>query len=82
MSTAAPTTLDVRPVDAARKLESVLSVVDGLSAGASFVLVDDVDPAPMRLQVENERPGEIRWMYLKRGPHVWCVRVERGPSAA
>lgn len=82
MSTTAPTTLDVRPLRAARKFASVLSVFDGLDAGASFILVDDVDPAPMRMRIEHERPGEVRWTYLKNGPRVWYVRVERCPVAA
>jgi len=82
MSTGAPTTLDVRPLKAGRKVESVLSVFDGLDAGGSFVLVDDDDPAPVRGRIEDERPGEVRWMYLKKGPRVWYVRVERRPVAA
>lgn len=82
MSTAAPATLDVRPLPADRKLDSVLSVFDGLDAGGSFVLVDDDDPAPMQLRIEDVRPGELRWVYLETGPHVWCVRVGRRPVAA
>ena len=77
-----PTTLDVRPLQAERKLESVLSVLDGLDAGASFVLVDDADPARMRPRIEDARPGAVRWMYVKRGPRVWCVRIERRPAMA
>lgn len=82
MSTTAPTTLDVRPLRAERKLESVLSVFDGLDAGDSFVLIDDVEPATMRMRIEDERPGEVRWVYLKKGPRLWYVRVERRPAAA
>lgn len=80
MSTAAPTTLDVRPLKTERKLESVLSILDGLNAGASFVLVDDVDPETMRLRIKDEHPGEVRWIYLKKGPRVWYVRIEGGPA--
>ncbi|WP_198598585.1 DUF2249 domain-containing protein [Salinibacter altiplanensis] len=76
------TTLDVRPLRADRKLESVLSVFDGLDVGESFVLVDDVDPGEMSLRIEQVRPGEVRWRALTKGPRVWCVRVERGPAAA
>jgi len=82
MSTTAPKTLDVRPLRAERKLESVLSVFDGLDAGDSFVLVDDGEPATMRMRIEDERPGEVRWVSLKKGPRLWYVRVERRPVAA
>ncbi|MCS3702010.1 DUF2249 domain-containing protein [Salinibacter ruber] len=81
MSTTVPTILDVRPLQAERKFESVLVVLDGLDAGESFVLVDDVYPRTLRLRIRDERSGAVRWAYLKKGPRVWCVRVERGPAA-
>ena len=82
MSTAAPTTLDVRPLPTDRKLQAVRAVFEGLDVGDSFVLVDDRDPSTMRVRIENERPGAVRWMYVKRGPRVWCVRIERRPATA
>lgn len=77
MSTAAPNTLDVRPLPADRTFETVLSVFEGLEGGDSFVLVDDRDPTALRTQIEEKRPGEVRWVYLKEGPHVWYVQVVR-----
>ena len=81
MSTTVPTILDVRPLKAERKFESVLVVLDGLDAGESFVLVDDTDPALMQMRIEDVCPRVVRWWHLKKGPRVWCVRVERGPAA-
>lgn len=77
MSTPNPTALDVRPLPADRKLQTVLAVLGDLEVGDSFVLVDDHDPSSLRTQVEEKHPGEIRWQYLKKGPHVWHVRVVR-----
>lgn len=77
MSTPNPTAVDVRPLPADRKLQTVLAVLGDLEVGDSFVLVDGRDPSTLRIQVEEEHPGEIRWEYLKKGPHVWHVRVVR-----
>ena len=77
MSTTNPKAVDVRPLPADRKLQTVLSVVGDLEGGGSFVLVDDCDPAMLRAQVEERHSEEIRWEYLKRGPHVWYIRVVR-----
>jgi len=82
MSTAAPNALDVRPLPADRKLPAVRAAFEGLDAGESFVLVDDRDPGTMRVRIEDERPGEARWIYLKNGPNVWWVRVRREPGAS
>lgn len=76
-STPRPNALDVRPLPTDRKLQTVLSVFEGLEAGDSFVLVDNHDPAPLCARIEDERPGEARWVSLKSGPPVWCVRVKR-----
>lgn len=77
MSTTAPNALDVRPLPADRKLQTVLAVFGDLEEGESFVLVDNCDPATLRTRMEEKRPGETRWVYLKSGPHVWHVRVVR-----
>lgn len=72
-----PEAIDIRPLPADRKVQTVRAVFGDLEAGGSFVLVDDHDPATLQTRLEKERPGEIRWEYLKKGPHVWHVRVVR-----
>ena len=82
MSTTAPNALDVRPLPADRKVQAVRAVFEGLDVGDSFVLVDDRDPGTMRGRIEEERPGEVQWRYLKDGPSVWWVRVRRRSEAS
>jgi uncharacterized protein (DUF2249 family) len=82
MSTTAPNALDVRPLPADRKVQAVRAVFEGLDVGDSFVLVDDRDPGTMRGRIEEERPGEAQWRYLKDGPSVWWVRVRRQSGAS
>ena len=83
MSSSAPTALDVRPLSPDRKSMTVLAAFDRLEAGGSFVLVDDRDPGALRTRMEDERPGQGRWVYLQNGPHVWHVRIERAnPSGS
>lgn len=72
-----PEAIDIRPLPTDRKAQTVRAVFGDLEAGDSFVLVDDRDPATLQTRLEAERPGEVRWEYLKRGPHVWHVRVGR-----
>lgn len=72
-----PNALDVRPLSPPRKSATVLATFDRLNAGESFILVDDVNPARLRTHIEEERPGQGQWIYLQKGPHVWCVRVAR-----
>ena len=77
MSTAVPNALDVRPVPTDRRESSVLSVFEALEKGDSFVLVDNRDPAALRARIEDECPGEARWVPLEEGPPVWYIRVRR-----
>lgn len=77
MSTPTPTTVDVRPLPADRKLQTVLAVFEDLEVDGSFVLVDDRDPTTLRSRVEEAYPGEVRWENLREGPHVWYARLVR-----
>ena len=77
MPASAPTALDVRPLAPPRKSATVLATFDRLDAGESFILVDDHDPADLRTRIETKWPGQGRWVYLRKGPFVWHVRVAR-----
>lgn len=72
-----PEAIDIRPLPADRKVQTVRAVFGDLEAGDSFILLDDHDPATLQMRLKEERPGEVRWEYLKKGPHVWHVRVAR-----
>lgn len=81
MPASVPKALDVRPLSPPRKSTTVLATFDRLDAGESFILVDDHDPAKLRTRLEAKRPGQGQWIYLREGPFVWHVRIERCPSS-
>jgi uncharacterized protein (DUF2249 family) len=82
MSGSAPNALDVRPLPSPRKAATVLATFDRLETGESFVLVDDHDPAGVCARLDDEWPNEGGWTYLRDGPYVWHVRIDRrAPSA-
>jgi uncharacterized protein (DUF2249 family) len=68
--------LDVRSLPRGLRHEEVFRALDALSAGESFVLVNDHDPKRLRAQLEAKRPGLVGWVYLEEGPEVWQVRIE------
>ena len=48
-----------------------------LPVGASFILVNDHDPVPLRYQIQAENPGCFGWDYVEQGPEVFRVRITR-----
>ena len=80
MPSPAPNALDIRPLPPPRKAATVLATFDRLDAGESFILVDDRDPNEVCSLLDNKRPEEGRWTYLRDGPYVWHVRIKRQPS--
>ena len=75
-------TLDVRPIPPKDKHPTIFETFDELEEGDCFVLVNDHDPKPLYYQFEAERPGEMDWEYLKEGPDVWRVRIEKTESTS
>jgi uncharacterized protein (DUF2249 family) len=45
--------------------------------GESFVIINDHDPRPLRMQMEKMREGEVEWEYVERGPDTFRVRLTR-----
>ncbi|HEY5335263.1 MAG TPA: DUF2249 domain-containing protein [Mycobacteriales bacterium] len=69
--------LDVRTEIPKRRHELIFETFGDLATGASYVLVNDHDPKPLRYQFEAENAGEFSWEYLEQGPDVWRVRIGR-----
>ncbi|HEX8729817.1 MAG TPA: DUF2249 domain-containing protein, partial [Ktedonobacterales bacterium] len=67
--------LDVRSLPPMRRHEVIFEQFNALTAGESFVLVNDHDPKPLRYQLVAEYPGDLLWEYLEQGPEVWRVRM-------
>lgn len=74
------TTIDVRPLIPRERHPLIFNTFDALAPGESFELVNDHDPKPLYYQLQAERPGQLEWSYLQKGPDVWRVQV--GRSAA
>lgn len=74
--------LDVRIIPPREKHPTIFRTFDALEPGASFVLVNDHDPVPLRYQFEAERSGQFGWQYLEEGPELWRVEISRRDDAA
>ncbi|HEX7176738.1 MAG TPA: DUF2249 domain-containing protein [Pyrinomonadaceae bacterium] len=55
----------------------VFDVFDRLAVGESFIVLNDHDPHPLRMQIDQLREGELGWEYVVRGPDTYRVRLTR-----
>ncbi len=78
----APDTIDVRSLVPAQRHEKIFQLVNELTPGASFILVNDHDPKPLYYQLEAEHPKQFSWTYRERGPEVWRVEIGKLAHAA
>lgn len=69
--------LDVRILPPKEKHPTIFETFDALEPGASFVLLNDHDPMPLRYQFQGERPERFTWEYLEEGPEIWRVKIGR-----
>ena len=69
------TVLDIRPLPPKQRHPLIFNTFEALTAGQTFVLVNDHDPKPLYYQFQAERTGEFTWDYLQQGPREWRVRI-------
>lgn len=69
--------LDLRETPRPERHPMVFAAFDRLDVGESFVLVNDHDPQPLRMQIERMREGELGWEYIERGPEAFRICVTR-----
>jgi uncharacterized protein (DUF2249 family) len=74
--------VDVRSLVPAQRHAKIFELVNELTVGASFILVNDHDPKPLYYQLEAEHPKQFSWTYLERGPEVWRVEIGKLAKAA
>lgn len=55
----------------------VFAAFDRLAVGESFIIFNDHDPQPLRIQIEQMREGEVDWEYIERGPDTFRLRLTR-----
>lgn len=67
--------VDVRSLVPAQRHARIFELVNALTPGGRFVLVNDHDPKPLYYQIEAEYPNQFSWTYLERGPDAWRVEI-------
>ena len=67
--------LDVRVLPPREKHPTIFATFDALEPRASFVLLNDHDPVPLRYQFMAERPNAFTWEYMEQGPELWRVEI-------
>jgi uncharacterized protein (DUF2249 family) len=82
MSNESDNVVDVRVLAPAQRHATIFQLVNEMTAGAAFTLVNDHDPKPLRYQLEAEYPKQFSWTYLERGPDVWRVEIGKLSRAA
>ncbi|HVB39952.1 MAG TPA: DUF2249 domain-containing protein [Terriglobales bacterium] len=73
--------LDLRQTPRPRRHSTIFYAFDQLAVGESFFIVNDHDPQPLRMQIEQAHPGEMAWEYEKREPEMFRIRVSRVAAA-
>jgi uncharacterized protein (DUF2249 family) len=74
--------VDVRSLVPAQRHAKIFELVNKLTPGRSFILVNDHDPKPLYYQLEAEHPKQFSWIYIERGPEVWQVEIGKLAKAA
>lgn len=70
-----PDELDVRTLPHGGRHEVIFGRLDSLAPGASFTIVNDHDPLPLRYQTEAMWPDRFVWTYRQSGPEIWRVEI-------
>lgn len=69
--------LDLRQVPRPERHPLVFAKLDALAVGESFILINDHDPVPLNIQIQNQRPGEVSWEYTGREPGLFRIQIKR-----
>ncbi|WNM32800.1 DUF2249 domain-containing protein [Streptomyces sp. Li-HN-5-11] len=72
-----PTVVDVREIPHGRRHPRIFTRFARLTAGESFILVNNHDPKPLRREFEATHPGGFTWEYVESGPEQWQIRITR-----
>lgn len=59
----------------------VFAAWDQLSPGTFFILTNDHDPVPLRLQLARLGGSALEWDYLERGPQIYRVRITKATGS-
>ncbi|MEP6559610.1 MAG: DUF2249 domain-containing protein [Nakamurella sp.] len=80
--TSQTTELDVRPLRKPDKHPTIFARYAELSAGDSFVLVNDHEPKHLKEEFQANYPGSYQWECLQGEPRDWRIRITKLTSTA
>lgn len=66
-----PRTFDAREVPMIKRIGAVLQAVESLRPGETVMLINDIDPRPLKLKIGNR----YTWDYLEQGPEVYRIKI-------
>jgi uncharacterized protein (DUF2249 family) len=69
--------VDVRGVDTSERRSTALLAYRRLAVGETLEVLDGADPIDLYSALHAIAPGDFSWLYLERGPGVWCVAVRK-----
>ncbi|OFZ28974.1 MAG: hypothetical protein A2622_12810 [Bdellovibrionales bacterium RIFCSPHIGHO2_01_FULL_40_29] len=69
------TVIDFRDIQPKARHAIFLSIFEGLKPGSSFEFINDHEPRPLQMQVEQLQPENLIWESFVTGPDIWCVRI-------
>ena len=72
--------LDVRTIPPVVRHPTIFGILERLSPGDAFSIVNDHDPAPLRRQIDARYPGVYSWAYIVQGPEIWQVEIGRNEA--
>jgi uncharacterized protein (DUF2249 family) len=72
--------IDVRTIAPYERHAQIFGRLDALGAGESLQIVNDHDPVPLHMQLENRAPGQFQWTYLQSGPQLWQIEIAKKPA--
>jgi len=74
--------IDVRTIAPYERHARIFGRLDALGAGEALQIVNDHDPVPLHMQLENRAPGQFQWAYLQSGPQLWQIEITRNGAPA
>ena len=77
--------LDARILPKPEKHKTIFATFAKLGVGEAFVLLNDHEPEPLRLEFEREHPGSFGWEYLEKGQErgeLWRTKISKLSSTA
>lgn len=80
MNTKTENILDATLLHPSEKHATIFSQFNALGKGASFILLNDHDPLPLRSQFTSEFGDTFDWEYIEKGPEWFKIRISKRDS--